>query len=93
MATIEIGRETESKSHWTYEVRIFDGRVHLVRVALSFADYDLWSHGRVAPSRVVEAVLEFLLEQHPADDLRPKFDCATIRRSHPTVDQVLPSRL
>jgi hypothetical protein len=93
MATIEIGQETESRSHWTYEVRVFDGRIHLFRVSLSFADYDLWSHGRVPPSRVVEAVFEFLLQNEPADQILPKFDCSTVRRHFQSLDTELPGLL
>lgn len=94
MAEIEIGIETEAANHWAYEVRVFDaGRVHAYAVTLSFQDYDLWSRGQVAPSRVVEAAFEFLLDQEPASAIMSKFDCSVIRRYFPQVDHVLPGLL
>ncbi len=94
MADIEVGPETEADNHWSYAVRVFDaGRTHDYKVTLSFQDYDLWSHGRVAPSRVVEAAFEFLLANEPAGAIMSKFDCSVIRRYFPQVDRELPERL
>ena len=92
MPEIEIGQETEQSTQWTYQVRVFaDGRTHDYQATLSFQDYDLWSHGRVAPSRVVEAAFKFLLSKEPASDILANFDCAVIRRYFPEVDQELPT--
>jgi hypothetical protein len=94
MADIEIGPETEHDNHWAYEVRVFDGgRTHDYAVTLSFQDYDLWSRGRVAPSRVVDAAFRFLLANEPATSIMNKFDCSVIRRYFPTVDRELPEML
>lgn len=94
MAEIEVGVETEASNHWAYEVRVFDaGRTHDYVVTLSFQDYDLWSRGRVSPSRVVEAAFEFLLANESATSIMPKFDCSVIRRYFPSVDQDLPGML
>ena len=94
MAEIEIGTETESQHDWSYPVTVFaGGRKHDFRVSLSFQDYDLWSRGRVSPSRVVEAAFEFLLEREPADQILAKFDCSVIRRFFPDVDETLPGML
>jgi len=94
MADIEVGTETEHDTHWAYQVRVFDGgRTHDFAVTLSFQDYDLWSRGRVAPSRVVEAAFSFLLKNEPATSIMNKFDCSVIRRYFPAVDQQLPTRL
>ena len=91
MADIEIGTETEGEKGWTYQVSVFEaGRRHEYDVTLSFSDYDLWSHGRVAPSRVVEAAFRFLLDNESAKDILSHFDCALIRRYFPQVDQELP---
>lgn len=91
MAEIEIGTETEGDSGWTYEVRVFDsGRTHDYEITLSFSDYDLWSHGRVAPSRVVDAVFRFLLQNESATAILSRFDCSLIRRYFPKVDRELP---
>ncbi|MEM1353946.1 MAG: hypothetical protein AAGC44_09135 [Planctomycetota bacterium] len=94
MPEIEVGTETESTNHWSYQVRVFgQGRTHRYDVTLSFQDYDLWSRGRVAPSRVVEAAFEFLLDHEPATSIMSRFDCSVIRRYFPRVDQELPGRL
>lgn len=94
MADIEVGTETEADNHWSYAVSVFDGgRKHDYAVTLSFQDYDLWSRGRVAPSRVVEAAFEFLLGNEPATSIMSRFDCSVIRRYFPHVDQQLPEML
>ena len=91
MADIEVGLETEADNHWAYEVSVFDGgRKYDYAVTLSFQDYDLWSRGRIAPSRVVETVFKFLLANEPASSIMAKFDCSVIRRYFPKVDQELP---
>ncbi len=91
-AEVEIGTETEAATHWSYAVRVFsEGRTREHRVTLSFQDYDLWSHGRVAPSRVVEACFVFLLERESAAEILERFDCAVIRRYFPEVDKELPA--
>jgi len=94
MADIEVGQETESDNHWAYDVSVFaDGRKHDYRVTLSFQDYDLWSRGRVSPSRVVESAFKFLLKNEPASAIMDKFDCSVIRRYFPQVDEELPGML
>ena len=91
MPTIEIGTETEGSNHWSYEVQVVDGEVrHDFRVTLGWSDYDLWSHGRVAPQRVVKAAFEFLLAREPVTSILPKFDCSVIRRYFTDVDRELP---
>ncbi len=91
MAEIEIGEEIEGKNNWAYKVSVFDaGKHHAYAVTLSFQDYDLWSRGAIAPSRVVEKAFKFLLEREPADAILSKFDCSVIRRYFPEVDAVLP---
>lgn len=94
MADIEVGEETEASNHWAYAVSVFDGgRKHDYAVTLSFQDYDLWSRGRVSPSRVVETAFQFLLANEPAGSIMSKFDCSVIRRYFPQVDQELPEML
>ncbi len=91
MAKIEIGTETEGVNNWGYQVRVSEkGRTHEYKVTLSWPDYDLWSHGRVAPEKVVHAAFEFLLEREAATSILPKFDCSLIRRYFPEVDAELP---
>ncbi|MEM6334209.1 MAG: hypothetical protein AAF823_12805 [Planctomycetota bacterium] len=92
MADIEIGPEVESDVGWSYEVSVYsEGKAHRYDVTLSYADYDLWSKGSVAPSRVVRRAFEFLLEREPASMILSKFDCSVIRRYFPEVDTVLPA--
>lgn len=94
MAEIEIISETEGRNAWSYTVRVFtDGRKHDYTVTLAWSDYDLWSHGRVAPERVVQAAFEFLLAREPATSILAKFDCSVIRRYFPDVDRELPKLL
>lgn len=94
MADIEVSDEAEHTNHWSYAVSVFDGgRKHDYAVTLSFQDYDLWSRGRVAPSRVVEAAFVFLLDNEPASSIMARFDCSVIRRYFPRVDQELPGLL
>lgn len=91
MANIRIGTETEGSNNWQYEVAVEDaGSVHEFVVTLSWVDYDLWSHGRVAPERVVRAAFEFLLQNEPVSQITQRFDCSIIRRYFPHVDQELP---
>jgi hypothetical protein len=94
MAEIQIGTETEGPNQWVYEVTVFDaGRRHAYRVTLGWSDYDLWSHGRVAPQKVVEAVFAFLLRHEPAADILPRFDCSLVRRYFPEIDRELPTMI
>jgi hypothetical protein len=94
MAQIEIGTETEGDNRWSYDVTVRDGgQAYAFQVTLSWSDYDLWSHGRVAPEKVVRAAFEFLLGREPASSILTRFDCAVIRRYFPEVDSELPGML
>jgi hypothetical protein len=94
MATVTIGIETEGKNNWTYQVQVRDGAANYdYKVTLGWSDYDLWSHGRVAPQRVVRAAFEFLLSRQGAEQIAQRFDCSVIRRLFPEVDRELPTRL
>jgi len=94
MTQIEIGTETEGRNNWGYEVRVREkGCSHDYQVTLSWPDYDLWSHGRVAPEKVVRAVFEFLLLHESASSILSKFDCSLIRRYFPEVDAELPKMI
>lgn len=94
MADIEVGTETEATNHWAYDVSVFDGgRKYDYRVTLSFQDYDLWSRGRVSPSRVIESAFRYLLANEPASSIMTRFDCSVIRRYFPKVDEELPRML
>ncbi len=91
MTDINVKTETDSSRGWTFAVDLTtNGHTHEYTVTLSWSDYDHWSHGRVAPERVVEAAFEFLLDREPADAILSRFDCAVIRRYFPEVDRELP---
>lgn len=94
MAEISVKTESDSGRGWTFHVQIDDnGRAHTYDVTLSWSDYDLWCRGQVAPERVVQAAMQFLLEREPATAILPRFDCAIIRRYFPEVDKKLPEML
>jgi len=94
MTRIEVDSETEGKNNWQYQVSIKEsGHTHHYQVTLSWPDYDLWSHGRVAPGKVVNAAFEFLLAREPATSILSKFDCSLIRRYFPEVDAELPKMI
>ncbi|MEM9752200.1 MAG: hypothetical protein AAF916_02330 [Planctomycetota bacterium] len=80
-AEFEIGPETETPTHWSYAVTVFDaGRTRSIDVTLSFQDYDHWSRGRVPPVKVVDATLRLALERMSVDELGERVDCSTIAR-------------
>jgi hypothetical protein len=91
MPTVHVKSEVQMPRGWKFAVEIGEGsRMHGYEVTLSWSDYDLWSHGRVGPERVVKAAFEFLLQREPAGEILSKFDCAAIRRFFTDVDRELP---
>jgi hypothetical protein len=95
MADVQVISEQECQRGWTYAVRI-NGKHHPATehaVRLDWAEHELWCGGRCPPSRVVEVLLAYLLEQDPAGEIPLRFDAATVRRWWPEVDQALPLRL
>ena len=94
LAEVDITTETEGAHNWAFQADVFaGGRLHKLDVTLSFQDYDLWSHGRVPPSRVAAACVRYLLERADAADIAEAFDCATLRRTFPEIDAELPTTL
>ena len=94
MHRINVLTETDGPNHWTYTVQVTSGTTTRgFDVTLHWSDYNMWSHGRVAPEKVVHAAFEFLLTQEPASSILQRFDCAVIRRYFPQVDQELPTFL
>ena len=91
MARIQIITERETGHGWEHLVAVVrEGGVrteHTVR--LSWADHEHWSGGRDAPSRVVETLMNLLVEREGAEGGRPvpeRFDAATVRRWWAGVD-------
>lgn len=95
MPTVNVKSETDTSGGWRFEVELIDdaGELHDYDVTLGWRDYDHWCRGQVAPSRVVEAAFEFLLEREPASAILHKFDCAVIRRYFSDFDRELPRLL
>ena len=64
------------------------------RVRLGWVDHNHWTGERpFAPSRVVQALLECLLEADPPVELPERFDAATARRWVNSLDTEIASRL
>lgn len=96
MAEVRIQSETEIPQGWRYVVEVMaDGEAPSVhRVRLAWVDHNFWAGERaVAPSRVAQAVVEFLLEARPDDELPDRFDAAMARRWAPEIDRELARRL
>jgi hypothetical protein len=89
-APIEIVGEQELASGWAFAAQALSEQGRLVKceLRLSFVDYNLWSpDGSIAPVRVAEAVLAFIIERVGARGLPPRFDAAQARRMFPDADQ------
>lgn len=92
---VEVLTEVEVAGGWTHSVRVRrgDGRETLHEVRLAWVDHDHWSGGAKPPSRVTQAVVEFLVACEPVLELPTKFDAATARRWVPGIDDELPRRI
>ena len=94
MAQIEIQTEEEHGRGWEYHARVSRGTgtptEHTIRLA--WVDHEHWSGGRVAPSKVVESLLEYLLQRETEHEIPASFDASTVRRWFPDVDRDLPGR-
>ncbi len=90
MATVRVESEQETQRGWLYRLAVLrdDGSESLHDVRLAWVDHDHWSGGRVAPSRVVEAVVRYVLER-ASRPLPPSFDAALARRWLPQIDREL----
>ena len=92
MHTIHVQTETDTRTGWAFAVQVTaETKTHPFTVRLSWIDYDHWTHGRIAPEKVVHAAFRFLLDRQAPADIPPDFDCSTIRRTHPDFDKVLPT--
>ncbi len=92
MATIDVISETEQDGGWEFEVVVRAGEEspdRTCRLQLSWVDYEFWSGGSVAPSRVGGAVVRYLIETHPEEGLPAALDASTARRRHPDIDERL----
>ncbi len=92
--TFEVGTETETAGGWSYEVAITtaDG-TSTHAISLCWHDHDYWCGGALAPSRMLERLLDLVLQHlgqgSTPDHLPPRFACATARRWLPDLDDQL----
>jgi hypothetical protein len=97
VAQVEIISErarTGSGGGWEFVAAVLDeqGQLRHHTVTLSWADYNLWSaDGADEPSKVIEAVIEFLLTRVRPADMRVKFDASTLRRLFADADEAIPA--
>lgn len=93
-ARVTVEQERETERGWSFLVRIDATPAPTRRtVRMSWVDHEYWCHGGSRPSRVVAALIEFLLDRGGLDTLGETFDAAAVRRLHPCVDRELPQRL
>jgi hypothetical protein len=86
---VEVQTEEERPGGWSYLVIVHrsEGACEHT-VTLSWRDHDYWCGGASAPSRVVKALVEYLL-RNEAPALPLRFDAAKARRWLPRIDQEL----
>lgn len=91
VASVTVGREEEHGGGWVFDVTVRrdDGAESLHAVSLSWVDYEHWSHGQLAPERVVRAVVENLVNRGQPERLPARFDAATARRWVKGFDQLM----
>jgi hypothetical protein len=90
---VEVQTEEERPGGWSYLVLVHRARgADEYTVTLSWRDHDYWCGGALAPSRVMQAVMEYLLK-HECPALPSRFDAARARRLLPRIDQEIRSML
>jgi hypothetical protein len=91
VAKIEVQTEEETGRGWVYHATVeHNGLTSEHSIKLAWVDNELWSGGRVPPSRVIEALLGYLVER--GYEVPAAFDAAAARRWFPDLDKELPGR-
>jgi hypothetical protein len=89
---VELLREREIPQAWEYDAQILTGTGsvdHRV-LCLNWADYQLWSpDGSIPPSRVAEAVLQFIASHPAAFAGLERIDAAVARRKVRGADDLI----
>ena len=95
LPVVEVRTEEETEHGWRYHVFVERGGEtgggaveHIV--LLSWVDHEHWSGGRHPPSRVVERLVQLIVEHESGNGgrpLPPTFDAATARRWYPGIDK------
>jgi hypothetical protein len=85
MTDVRVVRERETADGWEMTVRIGRGASgdSLHTIALSFADYEHWTHGSVSPSAAGEAVARAALELLEGEEFPERLDAARLARRAP----------
>ena len=91
---ILVEHESEIDRGWRYDI-LLTAAAGATRhdVSLAWVDHEYWCGGTKSPSRVIEAVIEALLDCLSADEIPPRFDAATVRRWCPGIDADVRRRL
>jgi hypothetical protein len=89
VADVRVQTEEQTPTGWAFRVVVDhdDARSTEHQVNLSWADYEFWSGGSVPPADVAAGVVHFLIRHSDAGEPPARFDAATIRRLHPSLDQ------
>jgi hypothetical protein len=85
MTDVQVVRERETPGGWEMTLRVARGPSgdSLHTLALSFADYEHWTHGSVSPSVAGEAVARAALELLEGEELPEGLDAARLARRAP----------
>ena len=104
LPVVEVRTEEETEHGWRYHVFVeLPGAAAPIEhiVLLSWVDHEHWSGGRFPPSRVVQRLVELILERENGTagggaegrGLPPSFDAATARRWFPGLDKAMAASL
>ena len=96
MPQVHITREDDIPQGWRYVIDIDhdDGSRTTHRLRLAWVDHNHWAGERsIPPSRVAQALVEYLLVADLKDPLPDRFDAATARRWAPALDNELAGEL
>lgn len=88
MASVRVIQERETPRGWEYDVAIDDDRAGQTThvVTLAWVDHDHWSGGCLAPSAVIERLMNRLATR---TKLPARFDASQARRWDPDLDRVM----
>ena len=95
MTQVEIisQRDSPGGGGWAFAAQAIDadGRLHVLSLRLSWADYNLWSQtGAHPPEAVAKAALAFVLARRAPGELPANLDASMARRWFPSADDCIP---
>ena len=92
MPQVHIRSESDIPQGWRYVIEIDhdDGSHSTHHLRLAWVDHNHWAGERsITPSRVAQALVEYLLAAELEEPLPDRFDAATVRRWLPAIDEEL----